>query len=494
MNDSEAVTKPSQRLNQRAGSPEVGHLALRTTREHTVGRIVIIVGVVAYASLLVACYANAIAPAFAYLGYTLEPAAPPYLALGFALSVLPAAWLPQRLERPSASVLWIIYLLAYVPSTLMPFLSLTRPAPDVVLLVLAIGTAFAVLSLVPNLPLLRLRRLRVRPRWFWWAFVATCAFFILQIASEHGAAIDLPSLSAVYDVREEYKEADASRLSRLGVSWIGNVLAPFAIALALVRRRPLLALPALALQAYLFSITGFRSLLFATVVLVVLLVGSTTRGRFFGAYLAWGGSALITVSWVLDQMLETIFFTSTFVRRLIVSPGMLTSWYYDFFSDNPKVRLAHSVFAPWLDYPYDVAPPFLIAARYFGREQTYANANFWADAFANFGFSGLFAFTLVVAGILWLSDALAGSRDPARTRLAALLLGVPAFTLSNTALTTTVWTHGLALALIVLFLLPREITAGATERHATRPAHGDPRSHLPGSNRSEQHDAGVAPS
>jgi hypothetical protein len=466
VNADDALTVPSVRPVERRGAPATGWLDVRVSREAVIVRLVLLVGVVAYASLLVASYVTTIAPAFAYMGYTLEPAAPPYLVLGFAVSVLPALWLPLQLARPSAGVVWIIYLLAYVPSTLMPLLSLVRPPEDVALLVVAIGTAFTLLSLVPSLRLLRLRRLRV-PSWvFWSAFVALCGFLLLQITSEHGYAIALPSLSEVYDVRGEYKEAAESRLSRLGVSWIGNVLAPFLFAVALVRRRPLLALPALALQAYLFSITGFRSLLFAAVILVVLLGASAMRGRYLGAYLAWGGSALIVGSWLLDQALQTIAFTSTLVRRLIATPGLLSGWYFDFFSDNPQVRLSHSVLARWLDYPYDVAPPFLIGARYFGRDETYANANFWADAFANFGFSGIFVFTVVLGLILWFADSTVGASDSARTRLALLLLGVPAFTLSNTALTTTLLTHGLALALLILFVVPRNITAGAYDERA----------------------------
>ena len=434
-------------------------LDLAFARGAVAGRVTVVVGCVTYAALLVASYVSTIAPAFSYLGYTLNPAPAPYLALGFLLGVLPSMWLPLRMTRPSVGVVWILYLLAYVPSVLMPLLSLVRPASDVVFLVMAVGAAFALLTLVPRLPRLYLRRLPVRPLAFWTVLVLLCGFLLLQVTNEHGVALDLPSLAAVYDVREEYKEAEGGRLSRIGVSWIGNVLAPFLIAVALVRRQPLRALPGLLLLLYLFSITGFRSLLFAGLVLVVLYLASLWRGRMFGAILAWGGAAVVSGSWLLDQTLQTIVFTGTFVRRLIATPGMLTGWYYDFFSDNPQVRLSHSVLGRWIEYPYEVAPPFLIGDRYFGRAETYANANFWADAFANFGFTGLFVATVVVALVLWAFDASVGSGDATRTRLAVLLLGVPAFTLSNTALTTTLLTHGLALALLLVYVVPSEMTA-----------------------------------
>jgi hypothetical protein len=435
-------------------------LDLRADRDLVAGRLLLVAGACAYAALLVATYVTTIAPAFTYLGYTHAPAAPPYLALGFALSVLPAAWLPLRLVRPSASVLWIVYLLAYVPSALIPLLSLVRPAPDVILLIAALGAAFALLALVPRLPLLRVRRPRVARAVFWAVLVAGCAFLLAQVTSEHGVSLDLPNLADVYDVREEYKEAEAGRWARLGVSWIGNVVAPFLVALALVRRRLWLVLPGLSLQAYLFSITGFRSLLFSALILVALLVASLARGRFFGVLVPWGGALLIVAAGLLDRSFGTIAFTSTFVRRLIATPGILTGWYFDFFSDNPQVRLAHSVLARWFEYPYDVAPPLLIGARYFGRDTTYANANFWADGFANFGFAGIFGYTVILALILWLADSVVGTEDAGRVRLAVLLLGVPAFTLSNTALTTTLLTHGFGLALLVLLTLPRTLTAG----------------------------------
>ena len=86
--------------------------------------------------------------------------------------------------------------------------------------------------------------------------------------------------------------------------------------------------------------------------------------------------------------------------------------------------------------------PLVIGSAYFSKG-TNANANIWADAFANFGFAGIVGFALVIGLFLWIADGLGQRRD---ARVAGPMLAIAGLSLANAALFTTVLTLGLASA------------------------------------------------
>src|SRR5262249_51267030 len=128
-----------------------------------------------------------------------------------------------------------------------------------------------------------------------------------------------------------------------------------------------------------------------------------------------------------------------------------------------KMLLSHSILGSLFDNPYGSQPPIIIGNLYFPSWGTYANANFWADGFANFGIWGVFTFTAVLGGVFWLYDSITIDLD---LRLAALMLVMPAISLSNGGLLTCLLTHGLGFACLVMYYLPNQIHASAGDGRA----------------------------
>ncbi len=428
---------------------------LNVSRHRIFLRLVTTLSTLTFVIILMTVYAVHVAPNFAYMGYVLRPAEPGFLLLGILLAVLPSAVLPVRLERPSGVALWMLYILAFIPSMVIPYLALPQEAVDMLPLSLSIAFGFAIVLAITQLRVLAVPRLRL-PHWaFWIIFTALSTLLVISITRDFGLTMSLPSLFDVYTVRGAYKEVDASALARYAVTWIGNVIGPFLIALGLLRRTPALLATGVALQLLIYGTTGFKSVLFSTLLLAALFVAMAFQRRYFGAILSVGAASLVILTTAFDALFNTIVFSSLFVRRLIATPGILTGWYYDFFVDRPKALLGHSVLEPWVDYPYDRLPPLLIGQNYFGNEATYANANVWADAFANFGVAGIVAYSVLLGLLLWSFDVATGRRDATNTTMAGLVLGVPTFTLTNSALTISLVTHGVLLALIIVYFMPR---------------------------------------
>jgi hypothetical protein len=362
--------------------------------------------------------------------------------------------MPITLRRPSQVIYWLLYLLVFVPASTIPFLSLYIDSGRLLLFEASLFVAFASLSIVHKIPLLRLPRLRTSALSFWMVVALLSVSFYVYIVSVFGLRFNIVALTAAYDLRSEYKATLGTEgsLVQYALGWQSYTLNPLLIAYGLTNKRPILLLGGVSGQLMIFSITGFKSVFFSGVLIFALWVALQARGRRFGLYTVYGALGLVLISTLMDLLGRSSFISSLFVRRLIHTPGLLTGYYFEFFSNNPKAFLGHSILSRFVEYAYDTPPALMIASVYFRSPDVSANANVWADAFANFGYLGLFGFTVLLGLVLWAFDSVAKGRD---YKLTCLMAGVPAFTLCNSALLTSLLTHGIGLALLLVYLMPR---------------------------------------
>jgi hypothetical protein len=92
------------------------------------------------------------------------------------------------------------------------------------------------------------------------------------------------------------------------------------------------------------------------------------------------------------------------------------------------------------------------------------DTGFLGTGYMQFGSIGMLVYSLIVGALLWLGDALTVGRVPAWMG-AAILIG-PFFSLFNDSdLPTSLLTHGLAIALLLLFVYG-QLRARGTDREA----------------------------
>jgi len=145
---------------------------------------------------------------------------------------------------------------------------------------------------------------------------------------------------------------------------------------------------------------------------------------------------------------------SLFTRRLLFVPSQVNFFYYDYFSTHGYIFLSyHKIFSSFLNYPYQLSPPNLIGEVYFNNPQIHANTGLFGDAYMNFGFVGLILWGIFLVIILKLADASSKGKD---IKLTVAAIAIVILNLRNGALLTNIFTHGLLLALILLYLLPKE--------------------------------------
>jgi hypothetical protein len=215
----------------------------------------------------------------------------------------------------------------------------------------------------------------------------------------------------------------------------------------------------LALELLVYSTTGYKSAVLSFLLVVPLLVLLARRFRgAFGVSLPAAGAILVLGSVAWDQISGTILASFLFIHRAIALPGQLVADYYDFFSNHRQFELTQSIFAFLGPTPFDLPPPRLIGAVYFNAPSEDANANLWADAFANFGLAGVIIFTITLGLVFIFLDNAATGRD---LRVTGPIAGLMAIVLSNSALLTTILTHGLAFAIVLIYIMPQEAEPSA---------------------------------
>jgi hypothetical protein len=284
------------------------------------------------------------------------------------------------------------------------------------------------------------------------------------MVSAFGFRIRYVSFEDTYSVRAMFQDTltQAPSIVAYAIGWQAWVINPFVIAVGLKSRRPSWILAGVVGQFAIYSITAFRSMLFSACMLLYLL-WVLRSAKAFGPRLALTWTAIFAGTGASLFFGYGLMAEALVGVRMTALPGLLTGYYYEFFSSHPQAHLGHSILKSLVSYPYAVEPPYLIGSVYFHSAINDANANIWADAYANFGYAGIICFTLLLAILLWLYDSMAASSG--NLQVAALAIGLPAFALANGGLLTSLLTNGVGLAMLLVYLMPPVVHG-----HARRPS------------------------
>jgi hypothetical protein len=417
-------------------------------------RLYLFMAVAGYLISLHLSYVYLIAPFWSYRGLVYAPAGLAALLSANVLAAVPVLWMPLTIRRPSLVTYYLLYLFVVVPTCIVPVYTGQLDGAATLALQTAMLLCFATLGVVYKLPLLRLPVKRFSPFGFVMLILVLSGICYSIILFFAGFPHSIPGLSEVYDVRGATKAYVGSNwIVSYAMDWQSNVLNPVLFGYGLISRK----LWALAFgscgQLLIYSIGGLKTVVFSILMLLCMFVA--LRGAA-NCYLRLVGSIamLVLAATVVDLASQSNVLTTLFVRRMIVIPGEATTLYFDFFSTHPHALLGDSLLKGFVAYPYSQDPPNLIGAYYFGGSEMNANANLWADGFANFGYFGMLGATLLAALWLWLVDS---STNIHNRRLVVLILCIPSLTLADSGLLTDLASHGLALALLIISVLPDQL-------------------------------------
>ena len=278
-----------------------------------------------------------------------------------------------------------------------------------------------------------------------------------------------PDLSGSYANRAAFVAAQLP-LNGYYFHWLALIFNPAFFVYSLMRRRWWLAVLILVAQLLVASIVGMRSYFFALFFAAVIGWVASTRspamwmaGMLSAVTLA--GTALYLV---LGKSIVYLFFTG----RFLLDAGRLNFLYYDFFSVHGPIPLAYLIkfylHLPYPGhYPYATDPALLIGMVFFNQGSLAAVGGIVPDAFMNFGYAGLVIWAVALVLVSRILDAVSEGVAPA---LAMAVIAMPVLSFTDTYFVRVLFTTGLFLGVVVLYLLPRAQRRGAADAAAAAPA------------------------
>lgn len=421
-----------------------------------IGRVTVIAGIALYIMILYVTYINLISPAYSY--YQLINLHPPLwiILLSSFMAVLPSFWSDYRVDRPSQVIYWILYLFAYIPVVIIPDFIREDPLDSFWLFKLSVFISLGTLCVFGKIPLIPIKNSRLSTS------VVNISLFLYMfilygvIIQTFGFHVNPVSFKDVYGVREVFR-SEASRLSGYAITWLSKIMDMFLIAIGMLKGQLLLILIGIFGQAYVYSITGHKSVVLSVCLLFMVLFCLRNKGQTFGIRFTWCMSLFVGIALLMDYSNNTITFTEIFTRRMLLLPGALSSLFFDFFSTNPKTYLGHSIFHFFVEYPYNANPSSIIGFVYFGSEKMSANANMWADGYSAFGYAGVIVFSLLLAVILWIYDSIAQNRN---FMVSVALMVMPAWSLVDSSFIIALITNGIFIAIALNYVYRSDLWKG----------------------------------
>lgn len=417
-------------------------------------RTVVLTGVAArigvvliYALLLHYSYQAKISPVFGYsgLGYR----SPERLSYGLALLIVVALAfaLPGRIRRASDLVLWIFFITAAAPSILISQYSPTLPVATANTLAFAVGAAtVGIRALTARPPRELFPRLKVKPRAFWTSLYGFAALVQAYLLTTAGVEFRFLAFEDVYDVRADYKVA-AATAPFLGylLPAVYNAINPLLVIRGLYQRRAFPLLVGASGQVLIYMATGQKSVLLSTAG-VLGFAYLFRRGReLTGSRILLAATAVTSLALILDHLFNSIVWTSLFVRRFLVLPGVLTGAYVMVYDILPRAGFGTD--------PSGLVPAQIVGRVFFGSSTANANASLFGHGYALFGYDGIFIESLLLVLLLWAADDL--TRD-LPVPVASLMFLMPAITISNGSVFTSILTTGFGATLVLSATVPVE--------------------------------------
>ena len=425
------------------------------------GRVLLVAGILGYVTCFQWMYANYLYPFWDYFGFNYNAPGAGYVALAWFLSVIPSLWMPMKLSRPSQLAYWVLYIAVIIPSMFVPLYAGMDPPDDISHLMLMLFAGFAIAGSSYFLPLFRIRPTRIPSGWFWKAvgcLAAGLSLWMLFVFRHH---VQIVSFLDVYDLRDAANDvAEGSQVNYASMILSGAVN-PFLMGCGLYYKRGWLFLGGAAGQLLVYAVGGTKGSVLSIAFIAAFAWLFKAGRKAFALKVTYGALALLglaclsyLVSGYNPGPLHTLVLFVVLMRTLSIN-GLVTAQYYDFFQRNPLTYYSHIKGVNWiLHYPYKYPIGEEIGLAYAGTTNLDATANFWAtDGIGGLGLTGILFISVFCAAVFWVLDSAAQKHDP---RLAALVATYAAYNIANISLFTSLLSGGLALLILLLYVMPPE--------------------------------------
>lgn len=285
----------------------------------------------------------------------------------------------------------------------------------------------------------------------WQALTLACIVIILTIpfVINYGFPTNFKVFSLgseVYDVRLAANR-NATLLTSYLFGPLSKILLPTLLITAILHKDFKITTLAVLAMLYLFLVNPHKTLLFSIPVTIAFVFFKQHEAKA-GAFLLLLDFTLI-LSVIMRLTMNSILIESILIRRGFFLPVLISDNYFMFFNNNPMM-LSHSILSGLLKYPYAWDPSHLMGFMMHETSATSCNTGIIADGFMNFGHLGVLLWIFTTVFLFKYIDSI--GIHHAYFGLVFIFI----FTLANSALLTSMLTHGgILLILVLTFLVDR---------------------------------------
>jgi hypothetical protein len=232
------------------------------------------------------------------------------------------------------------------------------------------------------------------------------------------------------------------------------ILLSFVFTYSLIYKKRFLMITVLLLFVLNFGFSSHKQYLFLPFLIFGMYLVVTSK--FPVSKLIAGLIFLIILALIIDSLWFEVWAKAIIINRFLFIPAQLNFYYYDFFSQNPKIFWTDS---KWLligkiidyDYPYSLPPPMVIGDTYFNNPETSANTGWIGFGYAHAGLFGMMIYAIIIGLIFKYLGFKAKILDKNFIIISFSPFIVSLFFSSD--LKTVFITHGLFIYMIILSML-----------------------------------------
>lgn len=406
-----------------------------------------------YKILLEFSYIFFASPAFSYMGLIYEPRLLNIIASYLMFYIL-LLFIPKNQNKPSNQLIQLLFL-----TSMVPFLSIFWLANKSIQYTFYVFLCYLFLfvglySVKPiKIPLLK-KETNLTPRITNIAFALSILILVLRTIKFGGVDVRSFNFGAIYELRSEIQYYG---IWNYLINWLGKLLIPLCITMSMIEKRKFMFILSCGLQIFLYLSTGSKATLFS-VVLIICTTYILKKG-FWSRGVSILYSSLIGVSIIFYKFTSNIWLIALTVVRQLTFPAIISFKYYDFFSLNEKLHFSEGLLGNIfnIESPYNIRAAYIIS----GSVGNHENTGFLSDAYSNGGIIAMIIMSCIFLVILLYVDSISRNSDY-RFKYTALMV-FQIITLNDASLLTTTFTGGLAILLVIMYIIASEETDKLTQ-------------------------------
>ncbi len=393
--------------------------------------------------LLEVSYICVISPKYSYAGFDLNFGLANYIIswLAFFVAFL---FIEDRVNKVSDYFFIMAFLSVIIPLTILYGYDINRSLFPVIITLLSIF----IINFIVGIRGVTFKGLPTIKHGLKYVVVISALFVIFLVVWYFLSGVHYNlDLRKVYEYRRENSELAAGGLLAYTNIWTFKIFNMVLFSIALYYKKYLSAFLVFLVQVYFFAASANKGVLFTPVMILGVWFYLKKTNSLLVLPLTF--SSLILLTLFTFFILDDIWVSSLFSRRVFFVPADLTYAYFEFFNSNPKVYWSNSILSSFLDYPYDSSVAKVIGGS-IGEEDMSANNGFIASGYAHAGVYGVFFYSIIIGLILRFINDITYKLIPIWFAVALSIIPLKKL-LTSSDLFTTLLTHGFIVALVIIF-------------------------------------------